>query len=164
MINLSIDWNVRCRNEKVTDELKALVERSLKAALEYEEVEGDCEISVTFVSDRIIRQMNREFRGIDKATDVLSFPMAEDGDLEDAFDGEKYQLGDVVLSLEHARAQAELYGHSFEREVAFLCVHSALHLLGYDHETGEEDENDMRARQRAIMKVLGLEVSNSEIK
>jgi probable rRNA maturation factor len=81
-----------------------------------------------------------------------------DGDLSDAFDGEKYQLGDIVLSLEKAREQSELYGHSFEREVAFLTVHSTLHLLGYDHETGEEDEEDMRRRQRDIMKKMQLEV------
>ena len=91
-------------------------------------------------------------------TDVLSFPIAEDGDLEEAFDGEKLCLGDIVLSLERARSQAEEFGHPFEREVAFLCVHSTLHLLGYDHETGEEDEADMRARQREIMKIMGLEV------
>lgn len=163
-MNLSIYWNNRSRKEKVTGGLKALVAKALSATLEYEGVDGECEISVTFVSDRIIRQLNREFRGIDRATDVLSFPMAEGGDLETAFDGEKYQLGDVVLSLEHARAQAELYGHSFEREAAFLCVHSALHLLGYDHETGEIDEQDMRARQREIMKILGLEVNTSEVK
>ena len=84
--------------------------------------------------------------------------MARDGDLEEAFDGERIQLGDIVLSLERARSQAEEFGHPFEREVAFLCVHSTLHLLGDDHETCEEDETDMRARQRDVMKIMGLEV------
>ena len=160
MIALEIDWSVRTRKEKVTDELRELVGKAITAALEYENVEGKCAVSVTFVSDRLIRQFNREYRGIDRATDVLSFPMAEGGNLEDAFDGESYQLGDVVLSLEHARAQAELYGHSMDREVAFLCVHSCLHLLGYDHELGEAEDRDMRQRQRDIMKILGLEVQS----
>ena len=155
---LNIEYSVRCRKEKVTDELKALVQRAVETTLEYEEIEDDCEVSVTFVANAAIRRMNAEYRGIDRATDVLSFPIAEDGDLEEAFDGEKLCLGDIVLSLERAREQAEEFGHPFEREVAFLCVHSTLHLLGYDHETGEEDEADMRARQREIMKIMGLEV------
>ena len=86
---------------------------------------------------------------------MLSFPQAEPGRLDSAFDGRRLQLGDIVISLERARAQAELYGHPFEREVAFLTVHSVLHLLGYDHETGPEDELRMRRRQRAVMKRLG---------
>ncbi len=155
---LKIDYSVRCRKEKVTDELKALVERAIQTALDYEEIEDDCEVSVTFVGNAGIRRFNAEYRGIDRVTDVLSFPIAEDGDLEEAFDGERLCLGDIVISLERAREQAQEFGHPFEREVAFLCVHSTLHLLGYDHETGEEDEADMRARQRGIMKLMGLEV------
>ena len=158
MRDLEIYWAVRVRKEKVTDEIKELVRDAVSATLDYEKVKRDCAVSVTFVSDRIIREINREYRGIDRATDVLSFPQAEGGDLDGAFDGERVQLGDIVLSLEKARAQAELYGHPYEREIAFLCVHSVLHLLGYDHETGEEDEKDMRRRQRAVMKKMGLEV------
>lgn len=161
-MNLKIDFCNRQRKEQVGDDLRGLVAGALRAAFEYEGLEGDAEVSVTFVSDAGIRRFNREYRGIDRATDVLSFPLFEGGDFEDAFDGEEYQLGDVVLSLERARAQSELYGHSFEREVAFLCVHSALHLMGYDHERGESDEQDMRRRQRDIMKILGLEVSSED--
>ncbi|HCG67282.1 MAG: rRNA maturation RNase YbeY [Eubacteriales bacterium] len=161
-MNLKIDFCNRQRKEQVGDDLRGLVAGALRAAFEYEGLEGDAEVSVTFVSDAGIRRFNREYRGIDRATDVLSFPLFEGGDVEDAFDGEEYQLGDVVLSLERARAQSELYGHSFEREVAFLCVHSALHLMGYDHERGESDEQDMRRRQRDIMKILGLEVSSED--
>ena len=155
---LLIDYSVRCRKEKVTEELKALVRRAVETTLEYEEIEDDCEVSVTFVGNMGIRRFNAEYRGIDRVTDVLSFPIAEDGDLEEAFDGERIQLGDIVLSLERARSQAEEFGHPFEREVAFLCVHSTLHLLGYDHETGEEDEADMRRRQSAVMDLMGLTV------
>ena len=161
-MNLKIDFCNRQRKEQVGDDLRGLVAGALRAAFEYEGLEGDAEVSVTFVSDAGIRRFNREYRGIDRATDVLSFPLFEGGDVEDAFDSEEYQLGDVVLSLERARAQSELYGHSFEREVAFLCVHSALHLMGYDHERGESDEQDMRRRQRDIMKILGLEVSSED--
>ena len=161
-MNLKIDFCNRQRKEQVGDDLRGLVAGALRAAFEYEGLEGDADVSVTFVSDAGIRRFNREYRGIDRATDVLSFPLFEGGDVEDAFDGEEYQLGDVVLSLERARAQSELYGHSFEREVAFLCVHSALHLMGYDHERGESDEQDMRRRQRDIMKILGLEVSSED--
>lgn len=161
-MNLKIDFCNRQRKEQVGDDLRGLVAGALRAAFEYEGLEGDAEVSVTFVSDAGIRRFNREYRGIDRATDVLSFPLFEGEDVEDAFDGEEYQLGDVVLSLERARAQSELYGHSFEREVAFLCVHSALHLMGYDHERGESDEQDMRRRQRDIMKILGLEVSSED--
>ena len=161
-MDLKIDFCNRQRKEKVEDELRGLVKRALVGAFEYEGLDKDAEVSVTFVSDAGIRRFNREYRGIDRATDVLSFPLFDGGDVEDAFDGEKYQLGDVVLSLERARAQSELYGHSFEREVAFLCVHSALHLMGYDHERGEEEELDMRRRQREIMKILGLEVSSGD--
>ena len=103
---LIIDYSVRCRKEKVTDELKELVRRAIVTTLEFEEIEDDCEVSVTFVGNTGIRRFNAEYRGIDRVTDVLSFPIAEDGDLEEAFDGEKLCLGDIVLSLERARQQA----------------------------------------------------------
>ena len=157
-MSLTVDFSVRCRKEKATDELKELLKKAIGTTLEYEKVKGDCRVSVTFVSNRIIREINREYRNIDRATDVLSFPQAEGGNLEDAFDGECYELGDIVISLERAREQSETFGHSFERETAFLCVHSVLHLLGYDHEISEEEDKRMRRRQRAIMKKMNLEV------
>ena len=153
---LLIDYSVRCRKEKVTEELKALVRRAVETTLAYEEIEDDCEVSVTFVGNAGIRRFNAEYRGIDRVTDVLSFPIAEDGDLEEAFDGERIQLGDIVLSLERARSQAEEFGHPFEREVAFLCVHSTLHLLGYDHERSPEDDEAQCARQREIIEMLEI--------
>ena len=150
-MNLELDVTKRCRKEKADDALVAICRRAIEETLRYEKKDIDCGISLTFVSDRIIKDINRDYRGINKATDVLSFPMSERADLSDCFDGERYQLGDIVVSLERARAQAELYGHSFEREVAFLCVHSTLHLLGYDHERSEEDDEDMCRRQREII-------------
>ena len=143
--------------EKVSVMLRRLIRNAIKATLEFEDFYGECEVSVTFTDNEGIRVLNNEYRGIDSATDVLSFPL-NDFSSDEFEEDEEIALGDIVLSLEKAREQAYTYGHSFEREVAFLCVHSTLHLLGYDHETGEENENDMRYRQREIMKLLGLTV------
>lgn len=143
----------------VTYKLKRLVRLAVEATLAYEAVARELEVSVTFTDDEGIQRLNRNYRKIDKPTDVLSFPLFDfEGD-EDAISEEICDmLGDIVISLERAAAQAEEFGHSFEREVAFLTVHSMLHLLGYDHETSEEDELDMRRRQTAIMEMLGLAV------
>ena len=142
--------------------LKMLVRKAVEATLDYEQYGNPCEVSVSFVDNAEIRELNKKFRGIDKATDVLSFPLFDyEGDSEEPpVDEMLGMLGDIVLSLEQAAVQAEEYGHSFEREVAFLTVHSMLHLLGYDHETGEEDEADMRRRQSAIMDLMGLSVKS----
>lgn len=137
--------------ERVTYALKMLVRESILATLAYEGKEGHSEVSVTFTDNEGIRAINREYREIDAPTDVLSFPLFEEAE------GTR-MLGDIVLSLEKCRAQAEEFGHSFERECAFLTVHSTLHLLGYDHVNGEEEEQDMRARQTAIVKKMGLGV------
>ena len=131
--------------------LKLLVRRAIEATLTYEKVEGHCEVSVTFTDNEGIRALNREYRQIDAPTDVLSFPLFEE-------DANGRQLGDIVLSLERCREQGEEFGHGFERECAFLTVHSTLHLLGYDHETSPEDEADMRRRQSEITDKMGLAV------
>ena len=154
-MSLKIYFENEQDKEPIRYSMKILLRRAILAALAYEGVEGELEISVTFTDDEKIRVLNRRFRGIDRATDVLSFPLFEDGEgLPDMPE----MLGDVVLSLERARVQAGEFGHSFEREVAFLTVHSVLHLLGYDHETSQEDELDMCRRQSEIMDKLGLSV------
>jgi len=143
--------------------LKMLIRRAVLATLDYEEYRNDCALSVTFTDNEGIRELNNRFRGIDRPTDVLSFPLlAFEGSEEPPTDERETQLGDIVLSLERAAEQAEEYGHSYEREIAFLCVHSMLHLLGYDHETGEEDELDMRRRQTEIMDRIGLSVNKDD--
>ena len=144
--------------EAVSSSLKRLIRRAIKTTLRYEAMGGGFEASVTFCDNEKIREMNKQFRDIDRATDVLSFPLFDDDGMDAFVEGKRCMLGDIVLSLEKARAQAEEFGHSFEREVAFLTVHSVLHLLGYDHETGEEDETDMRRRQSEIVDKLGLAV------
>ena len=144
---------------EITYKLKRLVRLSVEAALAFEGYGNTCEVSVTFTDDAGIRELNRSFRNIDSATDVLSFPLFDfEGSEEPAVDELENMLGDIVISLERTEAQAEEFGHSFEREVAFLTVHSMLHLLGYDHVNSEEEELDMRRRQTAIMEMLGLAV------
>jgi probable rRNA maturation factor len=137
--------------------MKALIEKAIRGTLECEKFERDVVVSVTFTDNEGIREKNREFRDIDRATDVLSFPMYDmaNGDLPE--EGMDCELGDIVLSLERAAEQAEEFGHSYERECAFLTVHSMLHLLGYDHVNSEEEDEEMRAHQRVIMTHIGLE-------
>ncbi|MBQ4573930.1 MAG: rRNA maturation RNase YbeY [Clostridia bacterium] len=140
----------------VTPALRTLIKKAITGALKYEEIEDAAEVSVTLVDNARIHELNLEHRDVDRPTDVLSFPMFEDEGLdEDEALGELI-LGDIVLSLERAKEQAEEYGHSFERECAFLCVHSVLHLLGYDHEISEEEEKEMFAKQEAILQELGI--------
>lgn len=137
---------------KFTLSYKRLIKRAIEETLEEEGFERPCEVSVTLVDNEAIRDMNRESRGIDRATDVLSFPIFD----EDFDDGEAAILGDIVLSLEKAEEQAEAYGHSMEREIAFLTVHSMLHLLGYDHEEGKAEESEMFALQEKILTKMKL--------
>ena len=138
-----------------TPTLRRLIKAAVCAALDFEDFTADCEVSVTLTDNERIHRLNREYRQVDRPTDVLSFPLC-DWEEEDGQAFGPMALGDIVLSLEKAKEQAEAYGHSYEREVAFLTVHSMLHLLGYDHETSEEDEKEMFARQNAIMDRMGL--------
>ena len=130
--------------------MKALIEKAIRGTLECEKFERDVVVSVTFTDNEGIREKNREFRDIDRATDVLSFPMYDmaNGDMPE--EGMDCELGDIVLSLERAAEQAEEFGHSYERECAFLTVHSMLHLLGYDHMDEGEQKAQMRAREETI--------------
>ena len=148
------------KKHAVKYKMQMLIRKTILETLDYEGMENDVEVSVTFVDDEGIRELNNKFRGMDKPTDVLSFPLLDyEGESEEPFFDELcHNLGDIVISLERAMAQANEFGHSFEREVAFLTAHSMLHLLGYDHELSEEDDADMRKRQNDIMDRLGLSV------
>ena len=144
---------------RITRGLKHLIRRAVSESLAYEGFCNHCNVSVTFVDNEGIRALNAEYRGIDRETDVLSFPLTDfEGGEEPPADEPEIGLGDIVLSLEKTRAQAEEFGHSFEREAAFLCVHSMLHLLGYDHVNSEEEDAEMRRRQREILERMGLGV------
>ena len=138
------------------NEAAALIKKAAAMALAAEGVDTPCIISVMLTDDAGIHQVNRDFRGVDRPTDVLSFPLGQDGQYDiDANNGCK-MLGDIVISMEKAVEQAELYGHPLQREVAFLTVHSMLHLLGYDHEAGGLEAVHMREKEEAVLIQLGL--------
>jgi probable rRNA maturation factor len=144
----------------VTYNLKMLIREAIETTLNFEDFQNACEVSVTFTDNEGIRELNKKFRGKDAPTDVLSFPLFDyDGEMDEpAIDEIISNLGDIVISLERAKEQAQEFGHSYQRETAFLCVHSMLHLLGYDHELGEAEDREMRAKQTQIMEFMGLGV------
>lgn len=145
---------------ELTDAVKAVCDR----VMETEDCNFDAQISITFTDNEGIREINAAHRGIDKPTDVLSFPMLdfdengniEDGSYEEDMDTGYIILGDIIISLERAAAQAEEYGHSLLRETAFLCAHSMLHLLGYDHVDDPEGERIMIEKQKTVLNSLGI--------
>ncbi|SEF74194.1 probable rRNA maturation factor [Caloramator fervidus] len=148
---------------QVTDEIINLIKEVIERAIRYENIDFKYEVNVYLVDNELIREYNRDYRNIDKETDVLSFPMIDFNKREKYkvektdFDPETncVLLGDIVLSLEKALEQSKEYGHSFEREIAFLTVHSVLHLLGYDHEK-EEERIVMRNKEEDILKSMSL--------
>lgn len=141
-------------------DIEKLIEDCTAAALEEEGIDDTAEVSVTFVDNEGIRELNNEHRGIDRETDVLSFPLGDDDGYEIDPDNNAIMLGDIVISLERAAQQAEEYGHSYRREVAFLITHSLFHLLGYDHVNGEEEEKEMFAKQEKVLDKLGITREN----
>ena len=141
---------------KVPSGLRILIRRSCNAVLEFEKFEGPAEISVTFVDNARIAELNNQYRNKPMPTDVLSFPLGQDGQYDVDPDTGAKILGDIVISMERAMEQAELYGHPLQREVAFLTVHSMLHLLGYDHEEGGLAAVHMREKEEAVLIQLGL--------
>ena len=147
--------------EKLPRGLRMLIRRCCNAVLVNEQFKGSAEISVTIVDDEKIHALNKKYRNVDRSTDVLSFPLGAEGQYDINNDTGAQMLGDIVISIEHAKKQAELYGHSFDREIAFLTVHSMLHLLGYDHEAGGLELVRMREREEAVLTQLGLQRSGS---
>ncbi|MBN1057740.1 rRNA maturation RNase YbeY [Clostridium botulinum] len=158
------------RQEKmeVSDEFTNHLEKVIEFTLKEEDVNIPSEISLLFVDNEDIREINNETRNIDRATDVLSFPMLDypekkvfkevytENDFSEAdFDGDDLVLGDIVLSLERALEQSKEYNHSYEREASYLVVHSVLHLLGYDH-MEEDDKVKMRKREEEILTALDI--------
>ena len=135
---------------------RPLVRKCIAAVLRHEAFGRPAEVSVSFVNNEQIRELNAEYRNKDAATDVLSFPLGEDDVYDVDEENGACELGDIVISVERAMEQAEEYGHSLEREIGWLTVHSMLHLLGHDHETSEEDARDMRQREETVLQSLGL--------
>lgn len=149
------------KDVKVPTGVRLLVRRCCNAVLIDEGFEGSAEISVKFVSDDEIHELNREYRNIDRSTDVLSFPLGENGVYDINNDTGAKMLGDIVISIDHAVMQAEQYGHTLAREIGFLTVHSMLHLLGYDHENGGLEAVRMREKEETALTQLGLKRNES---
>lgn len=141
---------------KIPSGIRMLIRRACNAVLKLENFEGPAEINVTFVDDEEIRQLNHKYRNIDASTDVLSFPMGKDGQYDINPETGLKMLGEVVISIPHAVSQANEYGHSLQREIAFLTVHSVLHLLGYDHSNGGIEAVRMREKEETVLTQLGL--------
>lgn len=152
MSNYTIDLQDETETLSSTDQ--ELVSNVLRTALKFESVAEETEISVIFVNEEKIHELNKEYRGIDRPTDVLSFALDEGEDFSDNNDVPNL-LGDIIISLPQAHAQAEEYGHDFHRELCFLAVHGLLHLVGYDHGS-KEDEQKMFTRQEEILREHGL--------
>ena len=146
---------------KIPTGVRLLVRRCCNAVLTFEGFTEPAEISVTFVDDERIRELNRDYRNIDRSTDVLSFPLGEDGVYDKNLETGACLLGDIVISVETAIRQADEYGHSLQREIGFLTVHSMLHLLGYDHVDGGIEAVHMREKEEHVLTELGLKRNES---
>ena len=156
MRELYITFSATRRFEESSYALKRVVREAIKATLDYEDFPYDAEVSVTFCDNEYIRGLNNEFRGIDRHTDVLSFPMYEDGDFDEAECAMGAVLGDIVISIDRAKEQAAELGNSLHREIAFLAIHSTLHLLGYDHERSSEEDEIQCSKQRDIIETVNI--------
>ncbi len=163
MIKIRVIIDNKQKEVKIPTGLRMLVRRCCNAVLRLEKFPYSAEISVTFVDNRQIQELNRQYRNKDMPTDVLSFPMGENGQYDENHDTGAKILGDIVISLEKAVEQAERYGHSLEREVGFLTAHSMLHLLGYDHEKGGIEKVRMREKEEQVMAQLGLPSTSSYV-
>ena len=155
-MNLTIDFSATRKFDEINYRLKMIIRRAVMAVIDYESFDFDSSVSVTLCDNSYIKDINREYRGKDKHTDVLSFPMYDfyAGDIPEAFPGESVMLGDIVISVERCKEQALEVGNPFLRELAFLTVHSMLHLFGYDHERGKGDDEAQCLAQKDIMTQL----------
>ena len=147
----------RQKDIKIPTGIRMLMRRCCEATLRTEGFTEPGEISISFVSNEEIKSINAEFRNVDAVTDVISFPLGEDGIYDRNPESGALLLGDIVISLQKAEQQAELYGHTLQREVAYLTVHSVLHLLGYDNVNGGMEQVHMREREETVLAKLGLQ-------
>lgn len=161
VIRMSVKVNITDQQKriKLPTGTRLLIRKACNATLKNEGFEDSAEVDVTLVNDEMIQQINKEHRNIDSSTDVLSFPLGENGVYDTDPENGAKMLGDIVISVEHAIAQADLYGHGLEREIAFLTVHSMLHLLGYDHVNGGLERTVMREKEENILDMLGLAIN-----
>ena len=160
---LRVDIENQQKAYKIPTGLRMLIRRCCHAVLELEQVDGSVQVDVTLVDNDRIHQVNLEQRNIDAPTDVLSFPLGENGVYDVHPETGEKLLGTIMISLEQAAKQAEDYGHSFNREVGYLTVHSMLHLLGYDHVQGGMEAVRMREKEETVMKQVGLPRGSSYV-
>ena len=153
----------RQKEVKIPSGIRLLIRRCCHAVLAFENFQGSAEVSVFFISNDEIRALNQQYREKDAPTDVLSFPLGENGSWDKNEDTGAYMLGDIVISAEKAFEQAQLYGHTIQREIGFLTVHSMFHLLGYDHEAGGLPARQMREKEEAVLQELGLSRNGSYV-
>lgn len=146
----------RQKQVKIPSGIRLLIRRCCHAVLIEEKFEDSAEVSVSFVTNDQIRQLNSEFRQKDMPTDVLSFPLGQNGEYDRNMETGALMLGDIVISIPKALEQSRIYGHSLQREIGFLTVHSMLHLMGYDHESGGLDQVHMREKEESVLTSLGL--------
>lgn len=158
---MSVKVNITVNQKKLSLPVgtKLLIRKACNATLKSENFNDNAEVDVTLVDDAEIRQINREHRNIDASTDVLSFPLGENGEYDENPATGALMLGDIVISLDTALRQADLYGHGVKREIAFLTVHSMLHLLGYDHVNGGLEQALMREKEESVLNDLGLAIN-----
>ena len=141
---------------KIPTGTRLLMRRCCNAVLEMEGFTDRAEVNIYFVDSERIREVNREHRNVDSVTDVLSFPLGENGQYDDNPETGAKMLGEILICVSRAMEQAERFGHSFRREIAYLTAHSMLHLLGYDHEAGGLETVHMREKEESVMVMLGL--------
>ena len=156
MDKIKVQISNRQTEIKIPSGIRLLIRRCCTAVLNNESFKGGAEVSVSFLNNEQIKELNGQFRQKHIETDVLSFPLGEDGVYDINQETGAKMLGDIVISVEKAVAQAELYGHTLQREIGFLTVHSVLHLLGYDHEVGGLEATIMREKEEVILGALGL--------
>lgn len=156
MPKVKIYFSNRQKEVMLPEGLRTNIRECCEEALTEEQIEDNAEVSVTVVDNTEIRELNREHRNKDSVTDVLSFPMSEDGEFDVNPDTGRIMLGDIVISAPRAEEQAKEYGHSLMRELCFLATHSMFHLLGYDHEVSDEDEKIMFDKQGRVLEKLGI--------
>lgn len=153
---IDISWEEESILKEQREPLADLLNKAINEAIRLSDGPEEAEVSLLLVDNQRIHALNLEYRGIDRPTDVLSFALQDEMEEEPEIEEEDEMLGDIVISVERAREQAEEYGHSFEREIVYLAVHGTLHLLGFDHEE-ENDKQEMRSKEEEVMAELKLE-------
>ena len=153
----------RQKEIKIPTGIRMLIRRCCNAVLKMEDFKGSAEVSISLVDNKYIQNLNKQYRDKDIPTDVLSFPMCKGGTYDIDPDNGAKILGDVVISVEKVIEQSKLYGHSMQREIAYLVAHGMLHILGYDHEKSNLDKLHMREKEEKVMNLLGLPCTSAYV-